>query len=97
MATEVRISQTALDTLGAMETRSRERVLTKLEEIVHFPDHFLDRLQGVPGYALRVGDFRVIVDWDREADVLYVVEVLERKHDYRELSSLREVWGTWRE
>ena len=58
---------------------------------------FLDRLRGVPGYALRVGDFRVIVDWDREADVLYVVEVLERKHDYRELSSLREVWGTWRE
>lgn len=44
-----------------------------------------------------MGDFRVIIDWNREADVLYVVAILERKHDYRELSSLGEVWESWRE
>lgn len=97
MAIEVRLSQTALDSLHALEAESRERIARKLEEIVDFPEHYLDRLTGVPGYKLRVGDFRVIVDWDREADVLYVVEILERKRDYRELSSLGEVWGSWRE
>lgn len=97
MVTEVRISETALESLRTLDAHTRDRITRKLEEVVDFPEHFLDRLRGIPGYALRVGDFRVIVDWDREADVLYVVEVLERKHDYRELSSLREVWGTWRE
>jgi len=64
---------------------------------VDFPDHYLDRLSGVPGYKLRVGEFRLVVDWDRERDTSYVVDVFERKHDYRGLVELREVWGTWRE
>lgn len=33
----------------------------------------------------------------RDEHVVYVVAILERKHDYRELSSLEEVWGSWRE
>jgi len=97
MATEVRLSQTALDTLDSLDAESRERILQKLESGVDLPEHYLDRLRDVPGCRLRVGDFRVVVDWDRNAGVLYVVAVLERKRDYRELSSLREVRGPWRE
>ena len=97
MSLEVRISHTALDTLESLDTESRERILAKLDSIVDFPEHYLDRLSGIPGYKLRVGDLRVVVDWDRTAEVLFVVEVLKRKREYRELSRLREVWGTWRE
>ncbi|WP_210424111.1 type II toxin-antitoxin system RelE family toxin [Halorussus ruber] len=74
-----------------------ERIISKLEEVADFPDHFLDSLTNFPGYKLRVGDFRVIVDWEVAHETIYVVTVLRRKHDYRELSGLREVWGTWRE
>lgn len=97
MTVEIEITETALDTLHDLDREPRERIVSKVEEVVDFPEHYLDPLTNFPGYKLRVGDFRVIVDWHRNDDVLYVVAILERKHDYRELSSLGEVWGRWRE
>lgn len=97
MTARVQVSESALDTLRDLDGESRDRIVSKVEDAAEYPDHYLDSLTDVPGYKLRVGDFRVVVDWDRGDDTLYVVAVLERKHDYRELPSLREVWGTWRE
>lgn len=97
MPARVEISDHALDTLHDLEQESRDRIVRKVEDAADYPDHYLDPLTDFPGDTLRVGDFRVVCDWDRDDGVLYVVAVLERKHDYRELPSLREVWGTWRE
>lgn len=95
MTTAVEVTETALDDLEELERETRQRIVSKLESITDFPDHYLDGLSNFPGYKLRVGDFRIIVDWDRDEEIIYVVAVLERKHDYRELSNLRDVWGTW--
>lgn len=57
----------------------------------------LDRLKNHPGYRLRVGDFRVLVDWDRDNEGLYAIDVFERKKESRELGKYREVWGSWRD
>lgn len=97
MTTSVEVTETALEELDELDSESRERIVSKLEEIADFPDHFLEPLTNFPGYKLRVGDFRVIVDWEVTREIIYVVTVLERKHDYRELPRLREAWGTWRE
>jgi mRNA interferase RelE/StbE len=97
MPASVEIADHALDTLYDLDHERRDRIVRKIEDAADHPDHYLDPLTNLPRYKLRVGDFRVVVDWDRGTDTLYVVAVLERKHDYRELPSLREVWGTWRE
>ncbi|HKJ58988.1 MAG TPA: type II toxin-antitoxin system RelE/ParE family toxin [Halobacteriales archaeon] len=97
MALDVRFTDLARGTLNELDASVRERIVDKLGETVDFPEHFLDPLTSVPGYKLRVGDFRLVVDWDRGDDVLYVVAILRRKHDYRELPGIGEVWGTWRE
>lgn len=97
MPVDVRFTEFAIDCLSNFEVESRERITSKVEDIVDFPGHYLDSLTNVPGYKLRVGDFRIIVDWDRTNDVLYVVAVLECKYDYRELSNLEDRWGAWRE
>lgn len=97
MAQEIVLTETVFQTLERLETDEAERILTKLEEITDFPDHFLDRLKNHPGYKLRVGDFRVLVDWDKENEVIYAIDVFERKHEYRELGQYREVWGSWRD
>lgn len=97
MGSDIQITDTALDALHDLDTQPRERIISKVENIVDFPEHYLDPLTDFPGHKLRVGDFRVIVDWDRDEGVVYVVAILKRKHDYRELSSLGEVWGSWRE
>ncbi len=62
------------------------------------------RLQGVrgrrggPDEAREcLGDFRVLVDWDKDNEVLYAIDAFERKNEYRELGNYREVWGSWRD
>lgn len=97
MAHDVVLTETLVETLDQYETEDAERIIAKLEEIGDFPGHFLDRLQSPPGYRLRVGDFRVLIDWDKDDEVLYAIDSFERKTGYRELGKYREVWGTWRD
>ena len=97
MAYEVVLTATVLETLEQFETHDAERIINKLEEIEDFPDHFLDRLKNHPGYKLRVGDFRVLIDWDKDDEMLYAIDAFERKKEYRELGKYREVWGSWRD
>jgi mRNA interferase RelE/StbE len=85
------------ETLDQLETEDARRIIKKLDDILDFPDHFLDRLKNHPGYKLRVGDFRVLIDWDKDDETLYAIDVFERKNEYRELGKYREVWGSWRD
>jgi len=79
------------------ETEDTTRVINKLEEVGDFPGHFLDRLKNHPGYKLRVGGFRVLIDWDKDNEMIYAIDVFERKKEYRELEKYREVWESWRD
>ena len=81
---EVEVSEQAADWLRDAETETRERILKKLRSITDFPDHYLKRLSGSPYYRLRVGDYRVIVDRQRENDeeVLFVREIDHRDNIY---------------
>ena len=97
MAHELEYADTIDETLAELEREDAQRIITKLGEIVDFPGHFLDGLKNHPGYKLRVGDFRVLVDWDKDDETLYAIDVFERKHEYRELGNYREVWGSWRD
>lgn len=97
MAHEVVLTETLVDTLEQFETEDADRIIGKLEDIGEFPDHFLDRLKSHPGYKLRVGDFRILIDWDKENKTLYAIDAFQRKHEYRELGKYREVWGSWRD
>jgi mRNA interferase RelE/StbE len=40
-----------------------------------------------------VGDFRLLIDWDKDNETLYAIDAFERKKEYRELGKYREVWG----
>lgn len=97
MTTAIEITESALDELEELDGEARDRIASKLEDVVDFPDHYLDPLTDFPGYKLRVGDFRLVLDWNRADETIYVVAILERKHDYRELPNLRKKWGTWQE
>ncbi|MDZ7850689.1 MAG: type II toxin-antitoxin system RelE/ParE family toxin [Halodesulfurarchaeum sp.] len=97
MTVEIVLTETFVSTLEQFEKDDAERILDKLETIEDFPSHFLDRLKNHPGYRLRVGDFRVLVDWDKDRETVYAIDVFERKREYRELGTYREVWGSWRD
>jgi len=97
VAREVFLTETFFAAVEQFETEQAERIITKVEDIADFPDRFLDGLKSHPGYKLRVGGFRVLVDWDKADETLYAIDVFERKHEYRELGNYREVWGSWRD
>ena len=97
MAHDIIYAETLDETLEDLEQEDAQRIIRKLGDIVDFPDHFLDSLKDHPGYKLRVGDFRVLIDWDKDTETLYAIDVFERKREYRELGKYREVWGSWRD
>lgn len=95
MAHDLEYADTIQKTLDQLE--DARRIIKKLDSILEFPGHFLDRLKNHPGYKLRIGDFRVLIDWDKDDETLYAIDVFERKNEYRELGKYREVWGSRRD
>lgn len=79
---EVYVSEEAADWLANAEPDVRERIRKKLDSITDFPGHYLKRLSGSALYRLRVGDYRVIIDWDKDDDVLRVRRIDKRDRVY---------------
>ena len=75
MAHELVLTETFVSALEQYETQDAERILNKLEDIGEFPDHVLDRLKNHPGYKLRVGDFRVLIEQ------LCPLDRIQRRHE----------------
>ncbi|AKH96970.1 type II toxin-antitoxin system RelE family toxin [Halanaeroarchaeum sulfurireducens] len=80
--TDVEITPQADEQLKELEAEDRERILRKLAEAREWTEHRIDRLSGWPYYKLRAGDYRAIIEWDRETDVLYVKAVGHRRNVY---------------
>ena len=65
-----------------LEKTSQERIISALERIRTRPEFFITKLVGDPGYKLRVGDYRVIMDIDKNNLIILVIKVGHRKNIY---------------
>ncbi|ELZ12021.1 hypothetical protein C479_06232 [Halovivax asiaticus JCM 14624] len=54
--------------LDEQDAETKERITKKLRESRDWPDHFLKPLTGRDDYVLRVGDYRVLIDWRKNTD-----------------------------
>jgi len=62
----------------------RELIETKIHDLGGRLDTFpRQRLKGRPEYRLRVGDYRIIYEFERERSVLYLIAVGHRRDVYR--------------
>ncbi|WP_343217296.1 type II toxin-antitoxin system RelE family toxin [Halovivax gelatinilyticus] len=68
--------------LEELEPDTQERVTKKLRDVRDWPDHYLKRLTGRDDYVLRVGDYRVLIEWKKRDDELYVKSVGHRRNFY---------------
>ena len=80
--TDIEITSKADEHLESLDPEARERVLKKLGEAQDWTEHRLEKLSGYPYYKLRAGDYRAIITWDREADLLRVEAVGHRRNVY---------------
>lgn len=78
----IEVSEKAAEWLEKAEDEIQERILKKLNDVADFPEHYLKRLRGSPYYRLRVGDYRVIIDWKKDEDTLLVRRIDKRDRVY---------------
>jgi mRNA interferase RelE/StbE len=75
-------SDKALKQLKKMEKKVQERIIAVLERIRIRPEAYVTKLIGYPGYRLRVGDYRVIMDIDNKELHILILKVGQRKNIY---------------
>ena len=80
--TDIEYTEQALEHLANLEDHVADRVMNKVDEATEWTEHRLERLSGYPYYKLRAGDYRAIITWNREEDVLIVEAVGHRRNVY---------------
>ncbi|MEK6937042.1 MAG: type II toxin-antitoxin system RelE/ParE family toxin [Nanoarchaeota archaeon] len=71
----------ALSELNKLEYHISIRILKKVRELSNNSALDIKRLKGVEGFRLRVGDYRVLFDMDK--DVINILKVGHRKNVYK--------------
>ena len=79
---EIIFSQKAKKQLFKLERSIQERIISALERIRIRPESYITKLVGDPGYKLRVGDYRVIMDIDKSKLLVLVIKIGHRKNIY---------------
>ena len=82
MTYDVIFSDKALRQLKKMEKNVQERIIAVLERIRIRPEQYVTKLVGDPGYKMRVGDYRIIMDIDNKKLQILVLKVGHRKNVY---------------
>ncbi len=80
MTYDVILSDKALRQLKKMEKNVQERIIAVLERIRIRPEQYVTKLVGDPGYKMRVGDYRIIMDIDNKKLQILVLKVGHRKN-----------------
>lgn len=79
---EIKFSDNALEEWNKFEKDLKERIWNKLQACKQNPFHFLEHLEDIEGYKLRIGDYRAIVDVDNSTQKITVLKVGHRKNIY---------------
>ena len=79
---EIIFSIKAKKQLFKLERNIQERIISALERIRIRPETFITKLVDDQGYKLRVGDYRVIMDIDKNSLIILVIKVGHRKNIY---------------
>jgi mRNA interferase RelE/StbE len=75
-------TDTSQKQFNKLEKDVQERIIKALERIRLRPESFVKKLVGDPGYRLRVGDYRVILDIEKSELIILVIKVGHRKNIY---------------
>jgi len=71
-----------LEDLNKLDKQIQQRIWRKLQQCKENPFRFLEHLEEIGGFKLRVGDYRLIIDIDISTKTLKVVKIGHRKNIY---------------
>lgn len=79
---ELKWDKKALDFLSKLEKDMRDRIWNKLQACKIEPFRYLEHLEEIEGFKLRVGDYRLIIDVDNKANLIIINKIGHRKNIY---------------
>jgi mRNA interferase RelE/StbE len=79
---EIKFGMRALEEWSKLERVIKERIWNKLQDCKENPFRFVEHLEEIDGFKLRVGEYRVIVDIDNLLKIIWVLKVGHRKNIY---------------
>ena len=80
MSYEITFTDTSRRQFRKLEKDVQERIIKALERIRIRPESYVKKLVGDPGYRLRVGDYRVILDIQKSELIILVIKIGHRKN-----------------
>ncbi|MFU8868301.1 type II toxin-antitoxin system RelE family toxin [Natronococcus sp.] len=80
--TDVEYTEQAIGHLENLDPQVADRVMNKVDEATDWTEHRLERLSGYPYYKLRAGDYRAIITWNRDDNILIVEAIGHRRNVY---------------
>jgi len=75
MSYEITFTDTSRRQFRKLEKDVQERMIKALERIRIRPESYVKKLVGDPGYRLRVGDYRVILDIQKSELIILVIKI----------------------
>ena len=85
MSYEIFFTDTSRKQFKKLEKNVQERIIKTLERIRIRPEVHVKKLIGDPGYRLRVGEYRVIIDIYKDKLIILVIKIGHRKNIYKNL------------
>jgi mRNA interferase RelE/StbE len=82
MTHQIFFTDKAKKQLEKLEKVDQERIIKSLERIRIRPEAHITKLVGDPGYKLRVGNYRVILEIEKEKLIILVLLIGHRKNIY---------------
>ena len=76
-------SDTAQKQLSKLPHEIQKRIAASLERIRIRPDSYVTKLVGDSAYKLRIGDYRVIMDIQKQKLIILILMVGHRKKIYK--------------
>ena len=83
MSYEIIFTDTSRRQFNKLEKSVQERIIAALERIRIRPEVHVKKLVGDPGYRLRVGNYRVLLDIYKDKLIILVIKVGHRKNIYK--------------
>ena len=80
---ELKFDKKAIDFLNKLERNIKERIWNKLQMCKEDPFCFLEHLEEIDGYKLRVGDYRLIISVDNKTNTINIEKIGHRKNIYK--------------
>jgi mRNA interferase RelE/StbE len=85
MTYQIFFTDKAKKQLEKLKKVDQERIIASLQRIRIRPEAHITKLVGDPGYKLRVGDYRVILEIEKEKLIILVLMIGHRKNIYAKI------------